>query len=370
MAAPGSARAGCVLLILCSPAPKSATPAPAVKPVALPKFFAPDSVWNTPLADDAPLSPYSSQLVATLQQTLISTMPWINTTSYSVPVYTVPAGQKTVKVTLRNNKGTATQAQLQSQFNAVPIPSGATASGDSDASMVIWQPSSDTLWEMWQVKYNWLFGWSFAWGGRIQNVSASPGIIPSPLGATATGLPWVGGLMSISELQAGSIDHALAFVVPHPAAYKYVWPAQRTDGDGAQTAIPEGTRFRLPAGLNIDALGLSPVATMMAKAVQRYGMILHDKGGAVGFFAEDPTQYTSKGATNPYPALFGGQAPDKVLAGFPWSQLEAVSPQPAGATVTNTATPAVTDSTATLSPQPAQPGTPQPVSGPMRRLDF
>jgi hypothetical protein len=59
---------------------------------------------------------------------------------------------------------------------------------------------------------------------------------------------------------------------------------------------------------------------MIAKAVQRYGMILRDKAGSLSFYAEDPTQY----GTNPYPALFGGY-PDNLLAKFPWDRLQVLA---------------------------------------------
>ena len=103
--------------------------------------------------------------------------------------------------------------------------------------------------------------------------------------------------MRTAELQAGRIDHALAFAIPHTKLWKsWSWPAQRSDGDtDSADAIPEGARFRLPADLDIDALRLPPVTAAIAKAVQRYGMVLRDKSGAVSFYAEAPT------GADPYP---------------------------------------------------------------------
>src|SRR5262249_26905190 len=125
----------------------------------------------------------------------------------------------------------------------------------------------------------------------------------------------------ISELQAGHIDHALAFAIPHVKLYtSWAFPAHRSDGDSdTPSAIPEGARFRLPADLDIDALGLPPVTAMIAKAVQRYGMILRDKSGAVSFYGEDPTPLGS----NPYGALFKTY-PNLLFAKFPWDRLEAL----------------------------------------------
>jgi hypothetical protein len=40
---------------------------------------------------------------------------------------------------------------LEEQFSAVAIPDDAKPSSDTDQEMVIYQPSSDQLWEMWEV---------------------------------------------------------------------------------------------------------------------------------------------------------------------------------------------------------------------------
>jgi hypothetical protein len=258
--------------------------------------------------------------VAALRNQVSQYGAWINTTRYSVPVYTVPAGAPTVRVVLDYPAPALQAAWLQ-----VPLPANAHPAAGSDGHLVAWQPSSDTMWEFWRLQST-PNGWTAAWGGKMTGVSTNTGIFPAPFGASATSLPVAGGLMLIDELQAGSINHALSFAMPHPAAGKYVYPAQRTDGDGPSTTVPEGTRFRLPASLNIDALNLPTMTAMMAKAVQRYGMVLNNKGGAVAFFAEDPTQTILAGQINPYYDLFWWLYPNQLLSVFPWDKLQAVAP--------------------------------------------
>jgi hypothetical protein len=86
-----------------------------------------------------------------------------------------------------------------------------------------------------------------------------------------------------------------------------------------------GTRFRLDPRINIDKLPMTPVGKRMARAVQRYGMIVRDHADdSIVFYGEDPTPTGS----NPYPRIFGGLRPDHVLAGFPWDRLQAVAPRP------------------------------------------
>ncbi|MCW2968472.1 MAG: tolA, partial [Solirubrobacteraceae bacterium] len=287
--------------------------------------FAPDSVWNAPLAADAPLDGHSARLVAELRRQLVASAPWINTTSYSAPVYTVPATQPTVRIQVWGTSALFTswadQATLDGQFAAVPLPADARPAPGGDGHVVVWQPSTNSLWEIWQLESR-ADGWHASWGGKISDVSDSPGYFtPSGFGATATGLSLLGGMIRTSELRAGHIDHALGFAIPHPRSGSvWSWPAQRSDGDNPDPdAIPEGARFRLDPRLDIAALDLPPVTRMIAEAVQRYGMVLRDKGGCVCFYAEDPA-----GAANPYPQLFSGLGPDQLLARFPWASLAAM----------------------------------------------
>jgi hypothetical protein len=161
----------------------------------------------------------------------------------------------------------------------------------------------------------------------MRNVSRNPGYFPSPYGATATSLPLLGGLMLTRELAAHDINHALAIAVPDVRASKFAWPAQRTDGASRSSAsIPEGTRFRLPADLDLDRLRLPPAAKAMARAVQRYGMVVRDRAGSVVFYAEDPTQSRAW----PYGSIFGTPWLDanNALRGFPWSSMQVVAPPP------------------------------------------
>ena len=285
------------------------------------KLFSGTSFWNAPLPDHAPLAANSAGLVAALDGELQKEIsgnhgPWINTTQYSVPVYTVGPTVPAVRVTLDSYA-----PQLQADLAAVPIPASAQAAAGSDAQIVIYQPSSDTMWELWVARHA-ADGWHAAWGGKMTNVSSNPGYFPNPYGATATSLPLVGGLITLNELATGHIDHALAVALPNTAAGAFTWPAQRTDGhDTGVDAIPAGTRFRIDPGLDLTKLGLTPTGLAIARAVQRYGMVVRDTGGCFAFYGEDPGALTS----SVWAWLFGGLYPNAVLRNFPWSSLEAVS---------------------------------------------
>jgi hypothetical protein len=291
-------------LLVCAP-PAAAAP------------FAPSSVWNAPLSPTAPVSADSSGLVAELGRQVAGYGPWINTTQYSVPVYTVPSTQPTVNVKLD-----VTNPTLEQAFSAVPLPADARPAKGSDAHLTVYQPSTDRLWEFWRLAKYADGSWHARWGGAMSSVATNPGYFPNPYGATATSLPLLGGLIRIDELRAGVIPHALALAIPEPKASVFTWPAQRTDGTSTNAAaIPEGTHFRLDPNVNVDALPLLPAGKAIARAAQRYGMIVRDRAGAVTLYAEDPTPTGS----NPYPTLFGVRYADQLLKNFPWSRLQVVS---------------------------------------------
>ena len=309
---------------LSTTAPLTATTASPAQPT----IFSLTSVWNQPLADDAALDPQSSTYVSDLLSQVSSYGLWMNTYQYSTPVYTVPADQPTVSVKLDTSpspQATALRASWQQQ---VPIPPNAKAAAGTDEHMVIYQPSTDRMWEFWKMTQQ-ADGWHAQWGGSMDDVSTNPGYFTSPTpsnwGATATSLPLLGGLIRPSELAAGHIDHAIAMAIPNARAQYFTWPAQRTDGQvSSATAIPEGQRFRLDPTLDLGTIPMSPLVRMIAVAAQKYGMIVRDKSGSVTLYGEDTT---AEGLPNPYygsTGWFQGQYVNNLLKAFPWAHLEAL----------------------------------------------
>jgi hypothetical protein len=306
------------------PAPAAPAPAPPVT-----QLFAPTSIWNTALPGNAALAGTSRQLTKALVDQRNARGAWINTTTFSTPVYRVPAGQAGAPVWI-DHPASSNKEKLQGELTAVPIPAGAKASPDSDSRMVVWQQSSDRQWEFWHMTYQATGlkpGWHAGWGAVIQHVSQSSGINPWPFGATASGLALMGGLITTDDVRSGSIDHALALGVPQATQGVIFAPANRSDGRySGVNAIPEGTRFRLDPKLNLNALGLPPATLEIARAAQRYGMIVRDGSGSVSLYAEEPT------SSNPYPAWFGGRSASQLMQRFPWNHLQALPPNPGDGT--------------------------------------
>jgi hypothetical protein len=212
----------------------------------------------------------------------------------------------------------------------VPVPDDVRPAPGTDGHLTIWQPSRDRLWEFYRFG-GVAGGWRAVWGGVIERVSRSPGYYTErsapgarhTWGATATSLPVVAGTMLISELRAGEVPHALAMAIPYPRRGIWSWPAQRSDGRGDGRQLPEGAHLRLDPAYDVDAAGLDPVTEAIARAAQRYGMILRDgTHTGIALYGEDPHETAQREGANPYPTIFGGQYPNDLLGEFPWDRLQ------------------------------------------------
>jgi hypothetical protein len=295
------------------------------------RFFAPTSFWNAPVPADAPLDPSSGSVVRALVEKVgaeeeTGRGPWIDTTSWTLPVYTVPADQPTVPVQL---EGGDPKDSLASAFSAVPLPSDAQPAGGSDKELVVWQPSTERLWEFWRLEHK-AGGWQASGGGAMQDVSAQQGVYGPEVwpgakpwwGANGSSLSNLGGMISLEDLKLGQINHALTIGAGETRAGVYASPAQRTDGTSKDPlSLPEGAHLRLNPSVNLVALHLPRLTLMIAEAAQRYGVIVTDSGPNVGFATQDPTPTGTEPFAGPS-GYFEGKTPSELLASFPWGDLE------------------------------------------------
>ena len=120
--------------------------------------------------------------------------------------------------------------------------------------------------------------------------------------------------MLLDELKTGRIDHALAINLPAPRAGMFAWPAQRTDGTGPPTALPEGARLRLDPTVDVSSLHLPKLTRMIALAAQRYGLVVRDQTHhGISLFGEVPTH-----APGPaYRRYFRGRTPGAAAGQLP-----------------------------------------------------
>jgi hypothetical protein len=302
---------------------------PPVGPAGLFRFFSPTSFWNEELLADAPLDPTSAAVVGAFNEKMAATTeakkgPTILTTGFSVPIYTVPASQPTIVVTY-----TGTSASLQAAWDAVPLPADAQPAAGTDKHLVVWQPSTNKLWEFWHLEKT-EEGWQAGWGGAIENVSSDSGAYGPEAwphgsrywGASASSLSIAGGLITLEDLEKGVINHALAIGIPEVRGGVYASPAQRTDGTSTSSlSLPEGAHLRLDPSLDLAALHLPRLTLMIAEAAQRYGIFVRDTTGNVAFYAQDPIPTGIEPYTGAH-GYFEGKSPGQILASFPWGHLQ------------------------------------------------
>ncbi|MEJ5866161.1 hypothetical protein WDV85_00235 [Pseudokineococcus sp. 5B2Z-1] len=280
----------------------------------------------------APLHPNSKAMAADVAKQVADHWGGVaafNASKFGTSVYTVPATQKRVDIKFWNcqNKSRTPDGLYGEggQFTSVPVPTNAVVAGGTDMHLSIYQPSSDTLWEFWKAQKR-SDGWYACWGGRIDDFSTSEGNFKGTFGAAASGIAIAPGSVRADEVKAGNINHAMSLQLISPKHWKTVsWPAVRSDGTStSSSAVAEGQRLRLDPSVNVDALGLHPVAKAVAKAAQKYGFVVTDAAGAVAVVGETGAGLKATTGVDPWSSVLGGTPQYAVMKGFPWHKLQAL----------------------------------------------
>ena len=293
--------------------------------------FPETSFWRDDLRD-APVHDNSEAIVGHLADSVAAHYDGVatfNLDQYNVAYYEVDQSAPTYDVAFDDcqDKGGTPDGLYDgdAHFADVPIPDGARPAEGNDGALVIHSPTTDQLWEFWRASPT-DDGWQACWGGRIDDVSTSPGYFDGNFGTTATGLSHAGGMISLDDVRAGRIDHAVALLAVEPATYKtYSWPAQRSDGySDDEDAVPEGLRLRLPADVDVASLDLHPLAEMVALAAQKHGFVIVDKAGATGVYTESGAAVEAETGQDPWDEYLEGTPSYEVMRDFPWDELEAL----------------------------------------------
>jgi hypothetical protein len=302
--------------------------------------FGPSSVWRTPIAG-APAHPNSAAMVAYLTEQVANYWGGIaafNAWQYDTSVAVVDDTVPLVDLGWFNSQRKSYESPAWiASLTGVPLPSWAIPASGSDAQLTIYSPSLGKLWEFWQLGQNrtGLPGWSATWGGVTDVDDDAPGYFTQGLGASASGLAVVGGCLGIRETQAAiangtGVGHALNMAIIDPSPWTvFSYPAQRSDGSpGSTSPIPEGTRFGLPADLDVASMALGPIGRVAARTAQSHGLLVTDQAGAVALVGESGNQLKALTGVNPWTAMLGtnGNFDQSYLAlrNFPWAQLVAL----------------------------------------------
>ncbi|MFT3766000.1 MAG: hypothetical protein QM820_10850 [Minicystis sp.] len=170
-----------------------------------------------------------------------------------------------------------------------PVPSGGAlededgyeCTTDGDCHLLVIHKPTNKLYEMWRANMS---GGHF-YGGCATvwdlNKSYNRGRGQGCTSADAGGFPVSAMVFTADEVAKGSIDHAIRFILPNARIRKgvYVWPATHASNalKGGDNAPPYGVRLRLRQDFPLESLP-SDGARVIARALQRYGMILSDGG--------------------------------------------------------------------------------------------
>jgi hypothetical protein len=314
-----------------TPVPPVPEPPPPV--IVTDNIFAPTSFWYKPIPVDAPLAHNSQVLTDEFnrqRKLAYNGVCNINTKEYCAPIYVVPADQPMIPVEVLSFGGGVNTFFAESIKEGVPIPDYAKASLGTDAEMVLYQPSTDRMWELWQARKDAAGKWTTKGGGGcMTNVSKSDGRWPHDyLGTTATRLPFMGGQITLKELKAGEIKHVLGLSIIEAHATRFSWPARRTDGwnrlNLPEDKIPwEGMRLRLSPAVDISVIR-HPLARMIAKAAQVYGFVIWDRAGAISLRCNNTLGYVDGNINAPsvYNEILAGVPSYDIMKDFPWTQLQ------------------------------------------------
>jgi len=227
--------------------------------------FPADNPWNQRV-DGMPVAPDSDAIVRSigLEEPLFPDFG----TEAGVPFTIVPEDQPRVPV--------AFTVPRESDPGPYPIPPGAPIERGEDDHVLVVQRGTCRLYEMFQAQRqddgrSWR-----ATSGAVFDLRSNRVRPEGFTSADGAGLPILPGLARFDEVQQGEIRHALRFTAPQTRR-EFIFPARHFASDSDDPTLPAmGQRLRLRA--NVDLSGLGPQARVVARALQRYGMLLADNG--------------------------------------------------------------------------------------------
>ena len=270
------------------------------------RFFSENSFWNQPIPDDAEVDPRSDRWIKMLEQEPsgenfgISFKKWTipvyevneNTPMYHVDFHYLTEEEKKIWITViehdRFGHGPG--------FNPVPIPENALPDTQDDAHMAIVDRKRMVAWDMWGMKKRDDGTWESK-TGMFYRLDGDGVFNGYELGyrdkesvhfhgpGRAAGVPVLAGLIMYDEVMAGEIKHKLSCASRYAAYREFVYPASWTDGF-TKGGIPEGAVIRLDPELDLSQLDLTKEELVIAKALQKYGMVVVDIAQGQPIYAE------------------------------------------------------------------------------------
>jgi serine/threonine-protein kinase len=270
---------GLLALGACADGPAPA-PSPAGAPTAGARYFPAAAPWYQDVSN-APLDPSSDRVISFLQGAGWGT--GLLRIDFSIEVLAA-----TRETPLRTFTPSADFHEPDCDREAVPLPAGGALEGESgyrcasdgDCHLIVADWDRLKLFEMWRTDVD---GSSFRGGclavWDMTRVYPASGRGEQCTSADAAGFPIAPLLFSADEVAGGSIDHAVRFILPNARIRRgvYVRPATHAGSpSGPDDAPAYGARLRLRRDFPLESLPAG--ARVVARALQRYGMLLADGG--------------------------------------------------------------------------------------------
>ena len=270
------------------------------------RFFSDDSFWNQPIAHDAAIDPRNDKWIKMLEQEPSGKNFGLSWREWTIPVYEVDKNTPTYNVAYHYlsdvEKGVWNTVIARDKFghgpnfNPVPIPENALPDAENDAHLAIVDREKQIAWDMWGLKKledgSWesktgmtyrLDGDGIFDGEKLGYVDDESVHFHGP--SRAAGVPIFAGLIMYDEIMSGKISHKLSCAIRYAAHREFVYPATWTDGY-VEGGIPEGAVIRLNPQLDLSQFDLTKEETVIAIALQEYGMVIVDIAQGQPIYAE------------------------------------------------------------------------------------
>jgi hypothetical protein len=268
------------------------------------RFFSDSSFWNTPVPASADVDPRSAEWIAMLGKEPTGGF-GINLHKWTIPVYEVD--ETTLRVKVARHRLTAAEKATwktnRETFghgpgfdDGVPIPKAAMPDPEEDAHFAVVDWRARRAWDTWGFRvrpdgtYESNTGMTYSLDGdgvfRTEDFEVRDGESIHFHGPSrAAGVPAIAGLILFDEVAAGEIRHKLAGAIRYPAFQEYVFPAAWTDGP-VPGGIPEGAVLKLDPALDLSRFDLLPGERVVARAAQRYGVVIVDYADGSTLYGE------------------------------------------------------------------------------------
>jgi hypothetical protein len=231
------------------------------------QMFPKDNPWNTPI-DNAPVHAMSATFIASIGSATHLHADWgdYSTNHYGIPWQTVGAGQSRAPMTF--------QVPNESDPGPYPFPLAMKIEAPTDSHGLVLDTSTCTLYEADQAALDGSGGFN-AYSGAKFNLGTNTLRPDTWTSGDAAGLPILPGLVRLSEVQAGAINHAMRFTVGR-SQNGFIHPATHQAGSANTSLPPMGLRVRLKASFSLS--GFSGQALVILTAMKKYGLIVADNG--------------------------------------------------------------------------------------------